>query len=259
MKHKTEIYFLLGAFLLLNACAISNPVSETVMFKEPIDPIDRIVVIGRPTSGQIFRPIIFRRGGGYISFTTLRRDFKKEEQEIRDIYPNRNAFRDSTINFNERIFNPYGITFGRSRAPYRFGKNGAWSIGIGWPYYSIDATIPIRNNLYGTLNLGFLSGEVILQQKIIDRRRLGISVGPYYHLERRLYIDNLSTELFSLTPIGGILPEPILYNHHVGIRSVFFIPVDSSNEGYGVIKFSYIQNIDIWAIGVGFTFGLGVR
>lgn len=138
--------------------------------------------------------------------------------------------------------------------PLKQSSSFALSGNVGLPVLGVDMTVQTLKNTFITANLSYLSGEVIAQQRLLNRKDIGIAIGPHYRLQRRwLRVIEGPDETFGISTIMSLLiPARTYYNHTVGIRSVIYLPVSEDTFLHVVAAPGYVTNLGE------FTFNMGL-
>jgi len=113
--------------------------------------------------------------------------------------------------------------------PVPIARSATYAItrNIGIPVLGVDMTVQTLKNTFLTVNLSYLSGEIIAQQRILKRNDIGIAFGLQYSLQRRgLRVIEGPDESFGISTVtSSLFPARIFYNHTVGLRPVIFLPL----------------------------------
>ncbi len=139
--------------------------------------------------------------------------------------------------------------------PLKRSSSFALSSNIGFPVLGIDMTVETFKNTFFTANISYLSGEIIAQQRLLNRKDIGMAIGPHYRLQRRwLRVIEGPDESFGISTIVSLLtPARTYYNHTVGIRSVIYLPVTKDTFLHIVVAPGYATNVDEFTINLGLS------
>ena len=247
-KFNTSLLLLLmGVFAFLSGCAVTMPSSENMMFREEQPArADRDVpgLFPKPYQKQ-YEPGDRRISVGLVSVsgrTVLSNELsyakdkfaryveeKKQEPGIQDedfMVPNTH---------NTAVSLP--VFLGRS-------SNVAWAGSVGLPVLGIDLTTKLFDDTFITANIHYLSGELIVQRKVLQNDKIGIAVGPHFRIQRRwLQVIEGPDESFGIsTIISALSPEKTFYNSTVGARASLHIPVSEKMYLHGVVAPGYVTN-----------------
>lgn len=110
-------------------------------------------------------------------------------------------------------------------------KKVRWALNVGFPVLGMDATTPIGDQTYLTVNLGFGDGELIIQQKLTQTQTGGLALGGFYRTERRGFeITEDELSIVPFVPLADALSaDRTFYNHILGARVNGFLNLGSGS------------------------------
>ncbi|HET6528110.1 MAG TPA: hypothetical protein VFG39_05110 [Balneolaceae bacterium] len=256
-------FFLSGIVFiqLLTACSVTMPVSETIMFQETereqpdksdtgLFPQPNYRKYNRSDSHRqsalsfSIRPVLENELAYAKARFSAYVQEKKQEPDIEDS--------------DFRIANPINRAF--AVPIYLIESDGfALSGKVGIPVLGMDMTVKTFRNTFVTLNLSIASGELIVQQRLLNNEKIGMSLGIYVRSQRRwLQVIEGPDESFGLSTIFSLLsPARVYSNTTIGIRPVFYIPVGNAYL-HAVIAPGYVTNLEQFTVNVGISLGFEI-
>lgn len=255
----------------LSACAVTMPASETIMFesknrespeKEEMEVFSESYVesdnnrhINPYAKSSVFKYLDFPFRKGYQSFSVrpkLREELDYAKEKFAAFVQEKKQEPDIDDERFE-IASPLNLAVALP-IPLKRSSSFALSGNVGFPVLGVDMTVQTFKNTFITANLSYLSGEVIAQQRLFNRKDIGIAIGPHYRLQRRwLRVIEGPDETFGISTIMSlIIPARTYYNHTVGIRTVIYLPVSENTFLHVVAAPGYVTNLGE------FTFNMGL-
>jgi hypothetical protein len=129
------------------------------------------------------------------------------------------------------IRNPYYLSVA---VPVPLIRNNRvyWALNVGYPVLGSDITVPLGSDIYGTANLGWADGEIILQKKVLQSQSAGLAIGGFFRTERRgLEIDgNELGPTLIFEPLFDLLSaDKVFYNNTIGPRFNGFLNLNEQS------------------------------
>ncbi len=253
---RISLWISVSLLIICSGCALTLPASESLIFKQQQQEEESDNVYKRNWAyTEIDGPI----SAVQITFRPkVNAELGYAKDKFADFIHERSKQDSAFTEDDLRIRNPYNLSIAASKLIVST-KNIQWAVTMGFFVLGTDITARLFPETFITANVGYLEGELILQQKVLEKDNIELALGAFYRVEQRGF-EIEGTGPVGLGAILGVAFDPffadkIFYNKIAGLRFNGFWSIGNDSYLHFMVAPGYAFNLNVPVLDM----GLGIQ